>query len=77
MKTRGDERTRSEGVDVGPGPTMSVLAPRDRMALQDVRTALKGLGYEKNEIEPLIAQMDPAAGFEKNVKNALKALRVN
>ena len=77
MKTRGDERTRSEGVDVGPGPTMSVLAPRDRMALQDVRTTLKGLGHEKNEIEPLIAQMDPAAGFEKNVKSALKALRVN
>lgn len=76
MKTRGDERTRGEDVETRTGPTVSVLAPRDHMALQDVRTALKGLGYEKNEIEPLITQMDPSLGFEKLVKSALKSLRV-
>jgi hypothetical protein len=53
------------------------LSPSNRMALKDVSTALKNLGYEKHEIEPIVSQMDPSAGFERNVKSALKALRTN
>ncbi len=73
----GGTTRRGGGVDAGESTTVSVLAPRDRMALKDVSTALKNLGYEKHEYEPLVSQMDPTAGFEKNVKSALKALRVN
>jgi len=68
---------RGEGVDAGRGATVPALAPTARRELQAVKDALKGLGYEKYEIEPIVSQMDPAAGFEKNVKSALKALRVN
>jgi RuvA, C-terminal domain len=53
------------------------LSPKDRRALDDIRSALKQLGYLKHEYEPIVAKMDPAANFEKNVKNALKALQVN
>jgi RuvA, C-terminal domain len=69
--------SRGGGVDAGLEATVSAPAPRDRRELQTVRDALKGLGYAKTEYEPLIARMDPTAGFEKLVKNALRALRVN
>lgn len=77
VQTRGDERTRGGDVDAGSSATVSAPAPRDRRELQAVKDALKGLGYEKYEYEPLVAQMDASLGFEKNVKSALKSLRVN
>lgn len=92
IKSRsGGDSARGEGVDAGPVTTVSTLAPRHpfannvapalapalRRELQTVRDALKHLGYEKHEYEPLVARMDPTAGFEKNVKSALKALQAN
>ena len=58
-------------VDTHPMPT------RDRRTLTAVRDALKGLGYERKEYEPIVASMDPSLGFEKLVKTALKHLQVN
>lgn len=80
IKSRsGGESSRGGGVDAGPAATVStpVPSPTDRRALQTVRDALKHLGYVTYEIEPLVSRMDPADGFEKNVKSALKALRIN
>lgn len=53
------------------------MPTRDRRTLTAVRDALKGLGYNKNEYEPIVAGMDPSLGFEKLVKSALKHLQVN
>jgi hypothetical protein len=75
IKQRGGGESAGVGATV-PAPSPGV-SPTDRRALQTVRDALKGLGYVTHEIEPLVAQMDPGAGFEKNVKSALKALRIN
>lgn len=50
------------------------LSPNDRRELKAVSDALKQLGFLKHEYEPIVARMDPAAGFEKNVKSALKSL---
>lgn len=51
------------------------LVPADRMRLDDVRTALKGLGYKASEYEKLVKVMDPRAPFEGLVKGALKSLQ--
>ena len=73
MKTRVVEPMAAEALAIAG----ALLSPTARKALEDVRTALKGLGYIAGEYNPIVAQLDPSAGFEKNVKNALKALRVN
>lgn len=51
------------------------LVPAERMRLDDVRTALKGLGYKSSEYEKLVGAMDPRAPFEGLVKGALKSLQ--
>lgn len=55
-------------------PVNKDQSPRERMARQDVRTALKSLGYLIHEIDPVLAKLDPALPFEKAVKAALKQL---
>jgi hypothetical protein len=47
---------------------------RDRRALDDVRTALKGLGYTKSEFEPLVVKMDPTLAPEILIRSAIKEL---
>lgn len=49
-------------------------SPRARRALQDVRTALKNLGYLSHEIDPVVDAIDPTMPLEKAVKAALKQL---
>lgn len=49
-------------------------SPRARRALQDVRTALKNLGYLPHEIDPVVDAIDPTMPLEKAVKAALKQL---
>ena len=53
------------------------MTPAERMRLEDVRVALKGLGYLKNEYEPLVKGMNPQEPFEKLVRSAIKQLTVN
>lgn len=60
-----------------PAVEPAVVSTRGRRALQDVKTALKNLGYEKHEYEPIVAQLDPALPLERLVRSALKALQVN
>lgn len=62
-------KARDSGVVSG-----EIVSPVERMRLDDVRTALKQLGYTKNEYEPLVRAMDPRAPFEGLVKGALKKL---
>ena len=70
-------KARGEGDGAGVGATVPALAPRDRQTLDAVRNALKNLDYTRAEYEPIVSRMDPALGFEKLVKSALKSLRVN
>ncbi len=56
------------------GP-VEVLPPPQRMRLDDLRSALKNFGYRSNEIEPVVAKMDPAQSLETLVRTGLKALR--
>lgn len=49
--------------------------PAHRMRLDDVRGALKQLGYKNFEYEPLVGAMDPTVPFEVLVKGALKKLQ--
>jgi len=41
---------------------------------QDVIDALESLGYSMNDIRPLLAQLEPSADVEKQVKKALSLL---
>lgn len=52
-----------------------VQSPADRMKLDTVREALRGLGYKKDEYGPLVTKMDPKVDFEILVKGALAELR--
>lgn len=52
-------------------------SPRARRALQDVRTALKNLGYLPREIDPVVDTLDPTMPLEKAVRAALKQLTIN
>ncbi len=52
-----------------------IVSPAERMRLDDVRAALKQLGYQKHEYEPLVRGMNPTAPFEGLVKGALKSLQ--
>lgn len=61
-------------VTVAPVPKLPTV---ERMKLSDVRTALKNLGYERGEYEPVVAGMDPALPLETLVRGALKELRRN
>lgn len=49
----------------------------ERMKLSDVRTALKNLGYNKDEYESVMAGLDPALPLETLVRGAIVALRRN
>lgn len=60
-----------------PKPANETLSPSHRMRLDDVRSALKGLGYRPNEYEQLVKEMDPSQPFERLVKDGLHALRRN
>lgn len=53
----------------------TVMAPAARRRLDDVRGALKELGYKSYEYEPLVAAMDPSDQFETLVRVALKQLQ--
>jgi hypothetical protein len=48
--------------------------PAERMRLDDVRGALKNLGYLKNEYEPVVAGLDPKLPLETLVRGAIKTL---
>lgn len=61
-------------VMVRPAPKLPTV---ERMKLSDVRTALKNLGFEKGEYEPVVAVLDPALPLETLVRGALKELRRN
>lgn len=62
-------------------PTVPLKAPEeklsftDRRRLTDVRGALKQLGCTKDEIEPLVAKMDPTQPAEVLLRGALKELQ--
>lgn len=73
VPTKTERVVKSETLQISGPP----LSPNARRELQAVSDALKQLGYAKYEYEAFVAKMDPAAGFEKNVKSALKALQVN
>lgn len=60
-----------EAIDVPDGG----LVPAERMRLDDVRGALKQLGYQKHEYA-FVGSMDPSQPFETLVRDALKKLRV-
>jgi RuvA, C-terminal domain len=47
------------------------------MRLRDVRSALKNLGYTKEEYEPIVVGMDPEIPTEKLLRSALNMLQVN
>lgn len=64
-----------DGPQTVSGEIVTKVAPRDRMKLDTVRDALKGLGYIRSEYGPLVAAMDPGLDFEVLVKGALKELR--
>lgn len=51
------------------------LTPTERMRLDDVRGALKQLGYRPHEYA-FVGSMDPTQPFETLVRDALKKLRV-
>lgn len=50
------------------------LSVRERRNLDDVRTAMKQLGYHKNEFEPLVVKMDPRLAPEVLIRGAIKEL---
>lgn len=50
------------------------LSVRERRNLDDVRTAMKQLGYRQNEFEPLMAKMDPSLAPEVLIRGAIKEL---
>lgn len=52
----------------------SELSVRERRNLDDVRTAMKQLGYHKNEFEPLVVKMDPRLAPEVLIRDAIKEL---
>lgn len=56
---------------------IEVLPPSRRMRLDDVRGALKNLGYKTHEYERVVAGMDPALPLETLVRSGLNALRKN
>lgn len=56
-------------------PAVAQVPPAARMRLDDVRGALKQLGYKNFEYEPLVGVMDPSVPFEVLVKSALKKLQ--
>jgi hypothetical protein len=58
-------------------PAAPALSVNHRRALDDVRTALKGLGYLKHEIEPVVATLDPNLPLENILRTAIKSLQVN
>lgn len=51
------------------------VPPAHRMRLDDVRGALKQLGYKSHEYDGLVKAMDPTVPFEVLVKGALKKLQ--
>jgi hypothetical protein len=68
---------KPKSVNAKPEVVNVVRPTRERRALQDVRTALKNLGYVKNEIDPVVDALDPTMSLEKAVKAALQQLNVN
>lgn len=71
---QGVEAPTATAVQNTAAPTVT---PAERMRLDDVRTALKGLGYLKNEFEPIVKGMNPQQPFEILVRSAIKQLTVN
>jgi len=69
------KKARREAPVTVSGEIVTKASPRDRMKLDTVRDALKGLGYKRDEYGPLVAAMDPSVDFEVLVKGALKELR--
>jgi hypothetical protein len=62
-------------VPVLPGePPPAKVAPAERMKLDDVRGALKQLGWRSGEYEELVKGMDPKAPIETLVRDAVKQL---
>lgn len=51
------------------------IPPAHRMRLDDVRGALRQLGYKTPEFDGLVKAMDPTVPFEVLVKGALKKLQ--
>jgi RuvA, C-terminal domain/4TM region of DNA translocase FtsK/SpoIIIE len=58
-------------------PEAIIPTPAERMRLDDVRGALKGLGYKTYEYEKIVAGLDPTVPLELLVKDALRALQRN
>ncbi len=54
---------------------IEVLPPPQRMRLDDLRSVLKNFGYRANEIEPVVAKMDPGQPLEVLARTALQALQ--
>ncbi|MBV8284103.1 MAG: hypothetical protein JO175_05585, partial [Candidatus Eremiobacteraeota bacterium] len=53
---------------------INTLAPADRMRLDDVRTAMRELGYTKGEYEPVVAKLDPKLPLDVLLRGAIKTL---
>lgn len=50
------------------------LIPSERLKLDEVRGALKSLGYKENEYDMLVKAMDPTLPLERLVKDGLRVL---
>lgn len=80
LRAMAHEEEDGDGIPhpVAPAPGEPVpteLAPTDRMKLDDLRGALKGLGYKPHEFEKFVAGMDPARSLDNLIRDALGALK--